>query len=159
MADARFEDGTERPLRLRAETPEDLAVVSALVQDAVFTGADLRWSSRARRLDLLLNRFRWEDSEAAKRENRAFERVRAILTIQDVTRIGSQNLRPGDQDLVLSLLSVDFAPGEDGTGVITLVLSGDDALRLEVECLNLTLADVTRPYKAPSGQAPAHKDL
>ena len=33
--DARFEHGAERPLRLRAESPEDLQVVSALLQDAV----------------------------------------------------------------------------------------------------------------------------
>ena len=35
MTDARFEDGAERALRLRAETPEDLAVISALTQDAL----------------------------------------------------------------------------------------------------------------------------
>ena len=35
MDDARFEDAAERPLRLKAETPEDLAVLSALLQDAV----------------------------------------------------------------------------------------------------------------------------
>ena len=33
--DARFEDGAERALRLRAESPEDLQVIAALVQDAV----------------------------------------------------------------------------------------------------------------------------
>ena len=34
--DARFEDGDEQPLRLIAYEAEDLQVISALVQDAVF---------------------------------------------------------------------------------------------------------------------------
>ena len=36
MSDARFEDGAEQPLRLMAQDADDLAVLSALLQDAVF---------------------------------------------------------------------------------------------------------------------------
>jgi hypothetical protein len=50
----------------------------------------------------------------------------------------------------------DRAAGEDGTGVLTLVLAGDGAVALEVEALDVTLQDVTRPYLAPSGKAPDH---
>lgn len=158
MVDARFEDGGERPLRLRAESPEDLTILSALLQDAVFTGQDLRWSRKARRLDLLLNRFRWEDAPVAERQSRAYERVRAILSIGDALSVASQGLEPGDKDSVLSLLSLDFTPGDDGTGVLVLTLSGDGAIRVAVECLDLGLTDVTRPYRAPSGKAPVHPE-
>ena len=85
--DARFEDGAERPLRLRAETAEDLAVISALVQDAVGQTSDIAWMPRHRRFTLLLNRFRWEDSARARRQNRPFERVRCLLTIESATRV------------------------------------------------------------------------
>lgn len=156
MTDARFEDGAERPLRLIAQGPDDVPVISALVQDAVFTAADLRWSRKARRLDLLLNRFRWEDRVAAERAGRAYERVRCVLTVQDVTALATQGVRPGDTDTVLSVLALAFTPGADGTGVLELVLAGDGALRLEVECLDLMLSDVTRPYRAPSGKVPSH---
>ena len=61
-----------------------------------------------------------------------------------------------DKDLVLSLLSLDFAPGDDGTGRLTLTLAGDGAIALEVEALEVRLDDVTRPYRAPSGRVPRH---
>lgn len=158
MADARFEDGAERPLRLMAQGPEDLTVLSALAQDAVFTAADMRFVRKTRRFDLLLNRFRWEDADRAARDGRKPERVRAILTIRDVTRISSQGLEVGDKDTILSLLAIEFAAGEDGTGVLTLTLAGDGAIRAEVECIDLQLADVTRPYLAPSGKVPTHPE-
>ena len=58
--------------------------------------------------------------------------------------------------LVLSLLSISFEPAEDGAGHVLLTLAGDGAIRLSVEALEVTLRDVTRPYRAPSGQAPDH---
>ena len=61
------------------------------------------------------------------------------------------------QGAVLSLLSLGFEPGPDGTGRVVLVLAGDGAVALEVECLNATLRDVTRPYLAPSGKVPGHR--
>jgi hypothetical protein len=39
---------------------------------------------------------------------------------------------------------------------VILTLAGDGALALEVEALEVTLKDVTRPYAAPSGHAPGH---
>ena len=39
MADARFEDGGDKPLRLKALDDDDLAVLSSLPQDAVFPAA------------------------------------------------------------------------------------------------------------------------
>ena len=38
-----------------------------------------------------------------------------------------------------------------------LTLAGDGALRLEVEAIEVTLKDVTRPYRAPSGKVPHHE--
>ncbi|MBK5932599.1 Protein of unknown function (DUF2948) [Rhodovulum imhoffii] len=156
MADARFEDGGEKPLSLMATDREGLEVVSALVQDAVFPVAEMTWDRTARRFALLLNRFRWEDHEKAERVGRPFERVRTLLVFGDVMKVASQGFTRGQGDLVLSLLSVTFTPGEDGTGRVDLTLAGDGAIALDVECLDATLRDVTRPYIAPSGKAPRH---
>lgn len=156
--DARYEDGDERPLALAAIGPDDLSVISALVQDAVLSGADIRWDRPARRLALLLGRFRWEDREAAERAGRPYERVRSLLVIGDVLRVSSQGIDKGDADLVLSLLSIDWQPGEDGTGRLVLWFAGDGALAADVECLDVSLRDVTRPYSAPSRRQPRHPD-
>jgi hypothetical protein len=164
MTDATFEDGAERALRLLAQDARDLQVIAALVQDAVLTGADLRWQPRLRRFALLVNRFRWEDRAAASAARRPVERVRSLLTFGDVTRVAHQGLDRRDRDTVLSLLTLSYAPdtppedadGPAGPGRVTLVLAGDGAVALTVECLDVALSDVTRPYAAPARRAPRH---
>ena len=158
MPDARFADADPRPLALRAEDAADLRVISALVQDAVVTAGDIGWEASRRRLSLLLNRFRWEDADAARREGRPFERVRALLVLSDVMHLAGDGIDCGDPDLVLSLLTLDWSPGQDGTGTVTLTFAGDGALAAEVECISVDLRDVTRPYVAPSRRAPEHAD-
>lgn len=155
--DARFEDGGEKPVRLRALDADDLTVISALVQDAVFPMGEMAWDRRRRRFGLLLNRFRWEDAAAAPRDRPA-ERVQSVLAVEDVSRVLTQGIDREDRDTVLSLLSVAFEPGEDGAGRVLLTLAGDGAIALEVEALEVTLKDVTRPYRAVSGKAPSHPD-
>lgn len=157
-SDARFADGAETPLRLMAADAQDLQVISALVQDAVLTGADLRRDAGLRRFSLLINRFRWEDRDRAETFGRPVERVRSVLSLDDVIRVQRQGIDPRDTGAVLSLLSVTFEPGEDGQGAILLTFAGDGAIRLVVESVNALLADVTRPYAAPSGQVPRHED-
>lgn len=155
MSDARYEEGAESPLSLLVTDIEDLAVASALLQDAVFTGADIRFDAKRREFGLLLNRFRWEDRAAAERAGRAYERVRAVLVFRDVRSVKSQGLSK-DGDMVLSLLSLGFEAGTEGAGRVVLTLAGDGAVALEVEALNADLRDVTRPYAAPSRKVPDH---
>lgn len=154
--DATFEEGGERPLRLKALDAEDLAVIAALCQDAVFPATEMVWRPRERRFAVLMNRFRWEDCERAARRGRAVERVQSVLVVEDVAAVRSQGVPRKDADTVLSLLDIKFAAGPDGTGTLTLVLAGDGAVALEVEALEVVLRDVTRPYRAPSGQVPHH---
>ncbi|MDD9742080.1 MULTISPECIES: DUF2948 family protein [Marinovum] len=156
--DATFEEGREAPLYLAALDPDDLQILSALAQDAVFPITEMRWQPRARRFALLANRFRWEDLTAAERRQRTPERVQSLLVIDNVLKVASQGIDRSDSDLILSLLAVSFTPGEDGTGEVLLTLAGDGAVRLEVEALEVTLKDVTRPYTAPSRKVPKHPE-
>lgn len=156
--DARFEDAGEEPLRLKALDVEDLAVVSGLVQDAIFPGTEAKWDRKARRFAILLNRFRWEDAPAAEARRRNFERVQSVLLIEDAMRVQTQGVDPRDADMVLSVLAVTFDAGDDGGGVVELTLAGDGAIRIEVEALEVVLKDVTRPYVAPSKAKPQHQD-
>lgn len=158
MADATFEEGGEAPLNLGAVSPEDLQVISSLTQDAVFPITEMRWQAPQNRFALLLNRFRWEDSDSAKARGRAYERVQSLLVIDTVLSVASQGVDRSDREVILSLLEVRFEPGEDGAGQVLLTLAGDGVLRLSVEALEVSLRDVTRPYQAPSGKAPGHGD-
>jgi len=154
--DARFEDGGEQPIHLKARDEEDLTVLSALCQDAVVPMGEVSYDATARRFGLLLNRFRWEDVKAAEVAGRAPERVQAVLLFEDVLAAQSSGLDAGQKDLVLSILSISFTPTKDGMGRVEIMLAGDGAMALEVEALDVTLKDVTRPYIAPSKTAPTH---
>ncbi len=154
--DAKFEDAGDHPLYLGAETAEDLEVLASLTQDAVFPVTEISWRPSERRFALLLNRFRWEDADAAQTRGRNFERVRSVLNFNGVLKVASQGFDRSEADLVLSLLSIGYDPGEDGGGRILLTLAGDGAIALDVECIDVTLRDVTRPYIAPSRKAPSH---
>ena len=156
MTDARFEDGADRPLRLKARDAEDLQVISALVQDAIFPASEVAWRKAEQRFAFLLNRFRWEDAKSAAGHGRDVERVQAVLVLDDVVAVRSQGVEKGDPDLILSVLAVAFEPGEDGTGRVVLTLAGDGAIACDVEALDVTLKDVTRPYIAPSRKVPDH---
>ncbi len=156
MTDARFQDGGEAPLRLVAQDAEDLKIIAALVQDAVLPVTELKYDAKRRRFALLLNRFRWEDRAQAEQVGRAYERVRSVLVVEDVRKVQSFGFDRADKDLVLSVLSMSFEPGEDGTGRLILTLAGDGAVALDVEALDIRLDDVTRPYRAPSGKVPTH---
>lgn len=151
--DARFQDGREVPLRLQALGSDDLQVISALVQDAVFPASEMAWRAKERRLAILLNRFRWED-----RDRNAPERVQSLLIINEVVGVRSRGASPGDGSLILSLLSVDFESGNDGTGTVLLTLAGDGAVSVAVEALDIILKDVTKPYIAPSRLVPNHPE-
>lgn len=155
--DARFEDGREAPLNLGALDAEDLQVVSALVQDAVFPVTEMSWRAKEHRFAILLNRFRWEDRDNAEKRHRDVERVQSLLVIENVLKVASQGVDRSDKDMILSMLSLDFEAGEEGAGALTLTLAGDGGIRLSVEALEVSLKDVTRPYVAPSKQVPDHE--
>lgn len=157
--DARFQDADQAgPLRLMAESEADLPVIGALVQDGVVQASDMSFMQRGRRFAMLINRFRWEDRDAAQLSGRPLERVQSLLFVDSVLGVKTQGIQPGDPDTVLSLLSVDFEQGEDAAGVLTVTFAGDGALRFDVECVDVKLKDVSRPYEARAQRVPDHPE-
>ena len=137
-------------LRLVAEDPEDLAVISAAVQDAVLRVGDIRYDREGRQLTLVLNRFRWE-----ARSGRG-ERVRAALQLGGVGSVQARRLRQDAPDAVLALLDVAFEAGEAPGGTVVFAFAGGGDLRCEVECVDAVLADVSAPWSA---RGEPHHDL
>ena len=132
---------------------EDLAVVSAHLQDAVLKVSDVLWRPQEKRLILALNRFDWESAQADRPE---YRRRRAALRFERVLSCKCKHVQQQGKDAVLNLLAVEFAPGEAPSGVVTLTFSGDAALRLEVECLEAELADLGPAWTTTC--CPAHID-
>ena len=136
-------------LRLLAEDAADLQVISAALQDAVAKLGDIHWEPATRRLTVALNRFRWEA------EGRTSERVRAGLQFGGVLQVQARNLRRDAPGAVIELLAVSFEPGEAPGGSVTLAFAGGGDLRLEVECVDAALADLSDAW--PARSAPAHE--
>ena len=139
------------PLRLLAEDADDLAVISAALQDAVAKVGDFSWDAKGRRFTMALNRFRWEAAGGL-----LGERVRAGLQFGSVLAVKSRNLRRDAPDAVVELLAVSFEPGEAPGGDIRLAFAGGGDVVLTVECVDAALADVSPPWPTPS--TPAHQN-
>jgi Protein of unknown function (DUF2948) len=138
------------PLRLLAEDAEDLELISAALQDAVGLIGDITYEATERRVTLVLNRFRWETDATGA------ERVRTALQFGSVLAVKARKLRRDTPDAVVELLAADFEPGDAPGGGVLLRFAGGGDMRLEVECIDAALADLSEPW--PASRAPAHDD-
>ena len=127
-------------MRLMATNADDLLVVAALVQDGLCRIKDMQREASARRFTIAINRFRWELVQQGLQP----ARVRSGLMIEGVSAVRSQNLDQGNKDAVVDILSLDFTPDEDNlpAGVLRIVLAGGGEIALDVECIDVTLADI-----------------
>ena len=126
-------------LKLFALDNDDLAVLSAHMQDAVFKVADISFKARPGLFVLAVNRFVWE---GAGEKRKAYERRRALLSFKRVNAVRSIGFDRRKGDDVLSLLAIRYrGEGEGPEGVVELVLSGGGIIALEVECIEAQLAD------------------
>lgn len=130
---------TSAPLKLAVLDEEDLEIVSTHLQDAVVKVGDVIWQPQAKRLVVGLNRFDWEQAISDKPQNC---RRRSALRFERVMSFKCRSVDPATKDGVLNLLAVEFSETDTPSGVVTLIFSGDAAMRLEVECLEAELADL-----------------
>jgi Protein of unknown function (DUF2948) len=128
-----------KPLKLVALDSDDVAIVSAHLQDASIKSADIRWRPFEKRLVIGLDRFDWEAANGTAPE---FRRCRAVLRFERVLACKCRNLDAAGKDATLNLLAVAFAESDAPAGTVTLMFSGGMALRLDVECLEAELADL-----------------
>lgn len=139
-------------LKLAALDEEDLAILSATLQDAVTKVEDLAYLPREKRFALAMNRFVWEKAIAGGRE--PFERRRAVLRIERVGAVRTRGIDRARPDTVLSLLALRFIAGTAPGGEIELAFAGDKDVRLSVECIEVAAVDLGGAWTTPS--KPAH---
>jgi len=137
-------------LKLLAHDADDLAVISAALQDAVAKIGDIRWDASARTLTLACNRFRWEVT------GKKGQRIRSALQLGDVTGVQARKLRRDAKGAVVELLSIAFEPGEAPGGAVLLTFAGGGDLKVTVDCLDVVLADVSEAWSTP--RRPGHAE-
>jgi Protein of unknown function (DUF2948) len=122
-------------LQLTAQDADDLAVISAQMQDAVLKLSDISFNSKRRQFVLVTNRFAW-DALPEKRRCRSGLHFESVLSAK---RIGFAN---SNKDTILSLLAITFSPQDSPAGFVTLTFSAGHSIRLDVECLDAVMADM-----------------
>ncbi len=127
-------------LTLLGQEADDLPAISALLQDATLRAPDIAFDARARRLVLLVNRYRHESATPS--------RVRSALRIE--TSLAVQRQRwPANDEVVLSLLSL--TQQDDW---LHIAFSGGISLRARVEVIEIVLEDLAAPW--PTTRIPRH---
>lgn len=133
--------------RLSARSVEDLAVIGAMLQDAIVPIGDMAFLEDERSFVLAVNRFRWEAGDGTAHR----ERIHAGLRFDAVRRVLYRGIDRGDRGQFLSLLTIAY-----DDGVVVLHFSGGGQIRLEVDELHCALEDFGEPW--PAASVPAHED-
>jgi hypothetical protein len=140
-------------LRLRAIDAMDLSVIAAHLQDAIAQVGDMAYQPQKRRFAVMFNRFMWEDVEDDKREgpkaDDGYRRVRSALHFDGVQRVQTQGMKLGAKEAVAELLTLAFEPQSEPAGTIKMTFAGGGAIKLDVECLDAWLTDVSAPWPTP----------
>ncbi len=152
MADASFKDGKETPLRLLARDKDDLQIISTMIQDAIADRKEMLFEKNRQTFSLLLKRFRWEDAYDAENLQRPYERVQTVLMIRSALAVKTLGINMDDSAMSFELLSIEAHDSH-----LILYFAGNGEIKIDVECIDVVLSDVSRPYTAKSKSKPEHQ--
>ena len=142
-------------LRLRAEDSEDIAVISACLQDALVAVRDLAYDPDARIFLMVANRFRWEGGG----DGTSFERILCGIAFDDIEDVAYRGFHRSEEDRILSLLAIQPVmpplPGTNqGTAVIDLEFAAGATIRLSAAAIRCRARDFGEPW--PTAWQPGH---
>lgn len=144
-------------LKLIALDEEDLAVISANLQDAVMKVGDVAFLPKEKRFAAIANRFDWADAlQDGNSRQQSFARRRTALRFERVLSAKVQGIDLERKGTVLALLALRFEPGDPPGGDVTLEFADGGAIRLTVECIEAELKDLGAVWQTKS--RPQHPD-
>ena len=148
-------------LRLLARDKDDVAVLSALLQDAIIPGVDMEFNRKTNQFVLVANRFCWEipplDGVTSIDGKLVHERRLCGIRIRHVTAAQHHNWPDMRQDALFNLLALRYVGMAKHTGegvVLQFEFSGGSSLRLLTDDIDITLADLDAGH--PTSLQPAH---
>ena len=143
-------------IKLFAKSAKDLKVIAALCQDSVGTSENILRNKKDKSFSILINRFKWEDSNQSKENKGPPLRVETVLFFRWVLSVKSRGLKRKGLEKYFYLLDINYK-SVDGFNGIKLIFSGNVEIFLEVEYLEAFMKDIGKVYYAKSGRIPAHK--
>jgi hypothetical protein len=149
-------DESGAAFKLRAEDADDLAVISACLQDALVAVRDLAFVAQDQTFLVVANRFRWEGAARTAHGEAGFQRTLCGVSFAAVASVSYHGFRRSEAERILSLLAI--RPVIDGeTNAIQLEFSGGATIRLEVDRTLCHVQDLGEPWPTP--WQPRHDEL
>ncbi|MCW6508371.1 DUF2948 family protein [Lichenifustis flavocetrariae] len=140
----------DQALRFVVLDEEDLAVMSAHLQDALLDLADIAYLPGAQRFALVVSRIEWQSLAAGRQERR-----RAGFHFEQVSRVQRIGFGQNDPALQLQLLAVSFTPTDSPAGEVRLTFAAGKAIKLDVACLEAEMRDLGDRW--PVSDCPKHQ--
>ena len=148
-------------LRLLVADEDDLAVASALLQDAIIPGVDISFNRDDRQLILIANRFCWEQPAlkdiTSTSGKSVHERRLSAVRLSHVVSVQRQNWPDNPKEALFNLLALhqpDMAEPGGTARQLQMDFSGGASLRLTVDKLYLIVADLSAGH--PTSLYPQH---
>ena len=142
--------GNAEPLKLAVVDAEDLSVVSAHLQDAETSVAEMAYLPGPKRFALVMARFDWTQAAGGQ-----FWRCRSGLHFERVLKAAHKGFRPDERERKHQLLAIAFLPDDAPAGTVLLTFSGGGQIRLAVECLEAQMRDMGPRW--PVDARPGHR--
>jgi Protein of unknown function (DUF2948) len=135
-------------LKLVALDPEDLAVVSAHLQDAILRVGDIAYLPKEHRFAIEARRFDWEAASGTP------QRRLACMHFEHVTGVRVRGIDQSNKDAVLNLLAISFEERDTPSGTATLIFADGGAIQVDLECIEMQMKDLGPVWAAES--RPSH---
>ena len=125
-------------LKLKAFDENDLIIISSLCQDSIIKDNEYDYDEKSKRFAILMNRFCHESNDQ--------QRIRTAIHFDYVENLKTRNINKDDKDETLVLLAIKFDETKKPSGSITLEFSGNKAINLLVENIEVFLTDIGDPW-------------
>jgi hypothetical protein len=135
-------------LRLVAFDPEDLAVISAHLQDSLLRVGDIAYLPKERRFAIQVRRYDWEAATPQRRLT--------CMHFEHVTGVRVRGIEQTNKDAVLNLLAIAFEERDTPSGTATLIFADGGAIQVDLECVEMQMKDTGPVWAAES--RPSHED-
>jgi Protein of unknown function (DUF2948) len=140
---------SDEMLRFAVVDEEDLAVMSAHLQDARLAIENATFLTGTRRFAAVVSRIDWQAFASGQQRRR-----QTGFHFECVSRVQRSGFDAAD-DAPLQLLAIAFRPTTAPAGEVLLTFAGGRAIKLDVECLEAEMRDLTACW--PVSDCPRHR--
>lgn len=142
------------PLKIKAQSHDDLKIISGLLQDALLPVTGLKYFPKAKQFQILANRFRHELEPDDHEGDLVYYRTHSGICFDHVHKIRHKGFDHKDPTHFLNLLAVN---SNEDTNEIDLICSDHATIRLHTEKVLCHLGDLHEHW--PTKVKPQHAFL